>query len=142
MQKVDELWELLRGFYNVFAWIKGELGCHLIGKYSIDMQCFFPCHIIPNHLSKIGKKGRLKKQIEAMMQIGRMCANHLEYAYKVTLPTKWNGPKRFCGYYRPLNQQTRHDSYTPFALNRGCFSIVGKIHNMICILASSRSKWF
>jgi hypothetical protein len=37
MQKVDELWELLKGFYYGFAWNKGELGCCLIGKYSIDM---------------------------------------------------------------------------------------------------------
>jgi len=63
MQKVDELWELLRGFYDVFAWNKGELGCRLIGEYSINMQGFFPCHIIPNHLSKIGKKGMLKNRL-------------------------------------------------------------------------------
>jgi hypothetical protein len=37
MLKVDELRELLRGFYYVFAWNKGELGRCLIGKYSIDM---------------------------------------------------------------------------------------------------------
>jgi hypothetical protein len=37
MQKVNELWELLKGFYDVFAWNKGKLGCYLIGEYSIDM---------------------------------------------------------------------------------------------------------
>lgn len=31
-----------------------------------------------------------------------MCVNHLEYACKVTLPAKWDGPRRFCGDYRPL----------------------------------------
>jgi hypothetical protein len=61
LQKVDELWELLRGFYDVFAWNKGEHGSCLIEEYSIDMQGFFPCHIIPNDFSKIGKMGRLKK---------------------------------------------------------------------------------
>ncbi len=64
------------------------------------------------------------------MQIERMCVNHLEYAYKVTLPTKWDGPRRFSKDYRLLNQQTRHDSYIPFAFNRGCFNTVGKIHNI------------
>jgi len=64
MQKVFELWELLKGFHDVFAWNKGELGCYLIGEYSIDMQGFFPCQIIPNHLSKIGKKGRLKNRLK------------------------------------------------------------------------------
>jgi hypothetical protein len=74
--------------------------------------------------------GEVKKQIKALMQIERMCANHLEYACKVTLPAKWDGPKRFFGNYKPLNQQTKHDSYIPFAFNRGCFNTVGKIHNI------------
>jgi hypothetical protein len=64
------------------------------------------------------------------MQIGRMCASHLEYACKVTLLAKWDGPRSFCRDYRPLNQQTRHDSYIPFAFNKGCLSTVGTIHNI------------
>jgi hypothetical protein len=65
------------------------------------------------------------------MQIGRMCAYHLEYACKVTLLAKWDGRKRFFGDYKPLNQQIKHDSYIPFALNEICFNTVGKIHNIL-----------
>jgi hypothetical protein len=36
------------------------------------------------------------------MQIGKMCASHLEYACKVILLAKWDGPKRFCGDYIPF----------------------------------------
>ncbi|CAK9872040.1 unnamed protein product [Sphagnum jensenii] len=33
------------------------------------------------------------------------------YAYRVTLPVKKDGSRRFCGDYRPINLQTRRDSF-------------------------------
>jgi hypothetical protein len=35
----------------------------------------------------------------------------LEYAYRVTLPMKKDGSRKFCGDYRPFNHQTRKDSF-------------------------------
>ncbi len=40
-----------------------------------------------------------------------MQANSSKYAYKVTLPMKKDGNKRFYGDYWPLNTQTQRDAY-------------------------------
>ncbi len=89
--------------------------------------------VCPLKVSYYEEGPETKKQIEALMQIVKlMCASNLEYA-----GARWhcqqNGmdPKGFVETRdRPLNQQTRHDSYIPFAFNRGCLSTVGKIHNI------------
>ncbi len=60
------------------------------------------------------------------MQIGRMCASHLEYACKVKLPAKWDGPRRFCGYYRPLNHQTSMIHTYPLPLIEDVLAQLGK----------------
>lgn len=35
-EKVDQLWQLLGQFQDVFAWHKGELGCCSIGEHYVD----------------------------------------------------------------------------------------------------------
>ncbi len=47
-----------------------------------------------------------------LVDIGKMCKSLLEYACKVTLKVKKDGSRWFCGDYRPLNAQTRRDSFT------------------------------
>jgi putative transposase len=41
-----------------------------------------------------------------------MRPSNSEYACRVTLPVKKDGSRRFCGYYRPLNTQTRRDMFS------------------------------
>ncbi len=40
-----------------------------------------------------------------------MKPNNCEYACRVTLPVKKDGSRRFCGDYKPLDAQTRRDSF-------------------------------
>ncbi len=48
-----------------------------------------------------------------------------EYACRVTLPVKRDESRRFCGDYRPLNLQTRRDSF-PMPLVDDVISQLGK----------------
>ncbi len=53
----------------------------------------------------------MNKQIQALIKLGKMKNNDSEYAYKVNLPIKKDGSRRFCGDYRPLNMKIRRDSF-------------------------------
>jgi len=53
----------------------------------------------------------VKRQIDALVELGKMRPNNSEYACRVTLPVKKDGSRHFCGDYRPLNAQTRRDSF-------------------------------
>ncbi len=53
----------------------------------------------------------MKKQIDVLVNLGKMKPSSSEYACRVTLPVKKDGSKRFCGDYRPFNAQTRQDSF-------------------------------
>ncbi len=53
----------------------------------------------------------MKRQIDALVELGKMRPSSSEYACRVTLPVKKDGSRRFCGDYRPLNAQTRRDSF-------------------------------
>jgi hypothetical protein len=114
-QGLDELkrpllWSLLERYQDVFAWNKGELGCCTVGEHSIDTQGFPPCRVSPGRLS-YWEEAEVKRQIDVLVDLGKMRPSDSEYACKVTLPVKKDGSMRFCGDYRPLNLQTKRDSF-------------------------------
>ncbi len=128
-QDLDELkrsllWRLLGRYQDVFAWNKGELGCCTIGEHSIDTQGFPPCRVAPGRLS-YWEEAEVKRQIDALVDLGKMKPSDSEYACKVTLPIKKDGSMRFCGDYRSLNLQTRRDSF-PMPLVDDVISQLGK----------------
>jgi hypothetical protein len=53
----------------------------------------------------------MNKQIQTLIKLGKMKNNDSEYACKVNLPIKRDGNRWFYGDYRPLNLQTRRDSF-------------------------------
>ncbi len=53
----------------------------------------------------------MKRQIDVLVELGKMRPSSSEYACRVTLPAKKDGSRHFCGDYRPLNAQTRRDSF-------------------------------
>ncbi len=64
-----------------------------------------------------------------LVELGKMRSSDSAYACRVTLPVKKDGSRRFCGDYRPLNLQTRRDSF-PMPLVDDVISQLG------------RSTWF
>jgi hypothetical protein len=128
-QGLDELkrlllWRFLERYQDVFAWNKGELGCCTVGEHSIDTQGFLPCRVVPGQLS-YWEEAEVKRQIDVLVDLGKMRPSDLEYACRVTLPVKKDGSMRFCGDYRPLNLQTRRDSF-PMPLVEDVISQLGK----------------
>ncbi len=71
----------------------------------------------------------MKRQIDVLVDLGKMRPSDSEYTYRVTLPMKKDGSMRFCGDYRPLNLQTRRDWF-PMPLVEDVISQLG------------RSNWF
>ncbi len=53
----------------------------------------------------------MKRQIDVLVDLDKMRPSNSEYACRVTLLVKKDGSRRFCGDYRPLNAQTRQDSF-------------------------------
>jgi hypothetical protein len=96
--KGQELWGVLEQYQDVFAWNKRELGCCTIGEHSIDTQGYPQ----PGRLS-YWEEVEVKRQIDALVDLGKMKPSDSEYACRVTLLVKRDGSKRFCGDYRPLN---------------------------------------
>ncbi len=109
-ERKQQLWEMLGSYQDVFAWSKRELGCCTMGEHSIDTQGFPPCNMPPGRLS-FWEETEVKRQIDALIDLGKMKPNNSEYACQVTLPVKKDGSRRFCGDYRPLNAQTRRDMF-------------------------------
>ncbi len=106
----QQLWAVLERYQDVFAWNKGELGCCTVGEHVIDTQGFPPCRAAPGRLS-YWEEAEVKRQIDALVELGKMRPSNSEYACRVTLPVKKDGSRRFCDDYRPLNAQTRRDSF-------------------------------
>ncbi len=108
----------------MFAWNKGELGCCTIGEHSIDTQGFPPCRVAPIRLS-YWEEVEVKRQINVLVDLGKMRPSDSEYACRVTLPVKKDGSRKFYGDYRPLNLQTKRDSF-PMPLFEYVISQLGK----------------
>jgi hypothetical protein len=96
--KKQQLWKMLGNYQDVFACNKGELGCCTIGEHFIDMQGFPPCRVSPGRLS-FWEKIEVKRQIDVLVDLGKMKPSNFEYACRVTLPIKRDGSRRFCGDY-------------------------------------------
>jgi len=120
----QQLWGILERYQDVFAWKKGEMGCCTIGEHSIDTQGFPPCKAFPGRLS-YWEEAEVKRQIDALVDLGKMKPSISEYACWVTLPVKKDGSRRFCGDYRPLNTQTRRDMF-PMPLVEDVIDQLGK----------------
>jgi hypothetical protein len=71
------------------------------------------------------EEAEVKRQIDALVDLGKMKPSDSEYACRVTLPAKRDGSRRFCGDYWPLNLQTRWDSF-PMSLVDDVISQLGK----------------
>jgi hypothetical protein len=109
-EKRQQLWKVLERYQDVFVWNKGELGCCTIGEHSVDTQGFPPCKVSPGRLS-YWEEAEVKRQIDVLVDLGKMKPNNSEYACCVTLPIKRDGSRRFYGDYRTLNMQIRQDSF-------------------------------
>jgi hypothetical protein len=101
---------VLECYQDVFVWNKGELGYCTIKEHYVDSQGFPPCKVSPSRLS-YWEEAYVKKQIDVLVDLGKMKPNNFKYACDVTLLVKKDGSRRFCGDYRPLNIETRHDSF-------------------------------
>jgi hypothetical protein len=71
------------------------------------------------------EEAEVKRQIDVLVDLGKMRPSDSEYAYRVTLPVKKDGSRRFCEDYRPLNLQTRRDLF-PMPLVEDVISQLGK----------------
>jgi hypothetical protein len=90
--KVNELWQVLEKYADVFAHHKGESKCCVVSEHVINTQGFPPCHINLNKLS-FWEEAKVNQQIQALIKLGKMRTNFLEYVYKVTLSVKKDGNK-------------------------------------------------
>jgi hypothetical protein len=97
-EKGQQLWGVLEGYQDVFAWNKGELGCCTIGEHSIDTQGFPPCKVAPGRLS-YWEEVEVKRQINVLVELGKMKSSDSVYTCCVTLPVKKDGSRRLCGDY-------------------------------------------
>jgi hypothetical protein len=89
----QQLWATLEKYKDVFAWNKGELGYCTIGEHSIDTQGFPPCNASPGRLS-YWEEIEVKRQIDVLVDLGKMRPSNSEYACRVTLPVKKDGSRR------------------------------------------------
>jgi putative transposase len=100
----------LEEFQEVVAWHNGGLGQCSVRELSIDTQGISPCHITPERLS-YWEEVEVNRQIQALVDLGRMCKSASKYVCRITLPIKKDGSRKFCRDYRPLNYQIRQDSF-------------------------------
>ncbi len=64
----------------------------------MDMQGFPPCKASPGRLF-YWEEAEVKRQIDVLVDLGKMKPSSSKYACRVTLPVKKDGSKRFCGDY-------------------------------------------
>ncbi len=120
----QQLWATLEKYKDVFAWNKGELGYYTISEHNIDTQGVSPCNASPRR-SSYWEEAEVKRQIDILVDLGKMRPSNSEYACRVTLPVKKDGSRRLCGDYRPLNAQTRRDMF-PMPLVEDVIDQLGK----------------
>jgi len=65
---------------------------------------------MPRRLS-FWEEAKVKKQIDALMALGKMKPSSYQYAYKITLLVKKDGSYQFYGDYKPSNLQTQRDAF-------------------------------
>ncbi len=87
-----QLWDILEQYQDVFAWNKGELGCCTVGEHVVDTQGFPPCRASPGRLS-YWEESEMKRQINALVELGKMRPSSSEYACRVTLLAKKDGSR-------------------------------------------------
>jgi hypothetical protein len=91
----------------------------------VDMQGIPACKVSPRQLS-YWEEVEVKRQIDVLVDLGKMKPNNYEYACHVTLLVNKDGSRCFCGDYRPLNMKTRWHSFSmPFIDN--LISQLGKL---------------
>jgi hypothetical protein len=78
----------------------------------------------PGRLS-FWEEAEVKRQIDELVDLGKMKPSNSEFACRVTLPVKKDGSRRFCRDYRPLNAQTRRDMF-PMPLVEDVIDQLGK----------------
>ncbi len=123
-KRKQQLWKTIERYQDVFAWNKKELGCCTIGEHSIDTQGFPPCNMTPGRLS-FWEEVEVQRQIDELVNLGKMRPSNSEYACRITLPVKKDGSRRFCGDYQPFNAQTRRDMF-PMPLVEDVIDQLGK----------------
>ncbi len=64
----------------------------------MDTQGFLPCKVFPSRLS-YWEEAEIKRQIDALVDLGKMKPNNFEYACHIILPVKKDGSRHFCGDY-------------------------------------------
>ncbi len=87
-----QLWKVLEQYQDVFAWNKGELGCYKVGEHLIDTQGFPPCKVAPGRLS-YWEETEVNRQINVLVELGKMKPSNLAYACRVTLHVKKDGSR-------------------------------------------------
>jgi len=97
-KKGQQLWGMLERYQDVFAWNKRKLGCCTVGEHSIDTQGFPACKVAPGRLSYM-EEAEVKKQIDMLVELGKMKPSDSKYACRVTLPVKKDRSMRFYGDY-------------------------------------------
>jgi hypothetical protein len=68
----------------------------------MDTQWFPPCKASPSWLS-YWEEVEVKRQIDILVDLGKMKPSNFEYICHVTLPIKKDESKHLCGDYWPLN---------------------------------------
>jgi hypothetical protein len=109
-EEKKQLWKLLEHYQDVFAWNKGELGYCTLGEHVMDTQGFSPYKMSPSQLSYL-EEVEVKKQIDVLVNLGKMKPNNFKYACSLTLPINKDGSRHFCSDYQPLNMQTHWDTF-------------------------------
>jgi hypothetical protein len=108
--KTQQLRHLQERFQDVFAWNKGEFKCCTIGEHAVDTQGFPPRKVSHGILS-YWEEVELKRQIDVLVDLGKMRPSKSEYVCQVTFFIKKDGSRRLFGDYPPFNMQTHKDSF-------------------------------